>query len=396
MPTGLFRLAAILGLLSAVGPFAIDMYLPALPTVAEDLDSSIASAQLTLTWYFIAFGAAQLIYGPMADQIGRKKPLYLGLAIFMLGSLGCVFAPTMDWLAAARFVQGAGAASLMVVPRAIVRDGYTGTEATRLMALIMLVISVSPMLAPLVGSGLIAVWDWRAIFVALCVAAAFSLLMTATMLPETLEKQNRVRVNACSLISGASILIKDPAFMSLTFIGGFGLASFFVFLASASFVYTGQFGLSPVEFSLAFAVNAVGFFAASQLAPNLGARFGIIKTISMASTGFLCCAVLLLALTLVGFGTLPVIIFLLFLGNGFLGLIFPTTMVLALEDHGEIAGLASSLGGTFQMVTGALMIVVVSPFFDGTATPMIAAITFCAVIAFALTRLVLLRLPQQD
>ncbi len=395
MSIGLFRLAAILGLLSAVGPFAVDMYLPAMPAIAQDLNSSIAGAQMTLTWYFVAFGAAQMIYGPMADQIGRKVPLYLGLSIFLIGSVGCIYAPTMNWLSVARFVQGAGAASLMVVPRAVVRDQFTGNDATRLMALIMLVISISPMLAPLVGSGLTAFWDWRAIFVALCIASVLSLLLLSTMLPETLEKADRVPVNLRNLLSGTRILVRDPGFMSLTFIGGFGLASFFVFLSSASFVYTGQFGLSSVEFSLAFAVNAIGFFVSSQLAPNLGTRFGIIKTISLASSGFLICTVLLLALALAGFATLPVIISILFLANSCLGLIFPTTMVMALENHGKIAGLASSLSGTFQMVLGAIMIVVASPFFDGTATPMIAAITFCALAAFALTRLVLLKLPPE-
>lgn len=391
MSHGLFRSAAILGLLSAVGPFAIDMYLPALPNVAEDLGSPIAAAQMTLTAYFIAFGLAQLIYGPLADQVGRKPPLYIGLAVFILGSIGCTFAPSIGALVAARFVQGLGAAVLMVVPRAIIRDMHTGAEATRLMALIMLVISISPMLAPLAGSGVIYIGNWRAIFAVLGVAAVLSLLMTGFLLPETLAVEKRVAVNVRNLASGTALLLRDRGFMGLTFIGAFGLASFFVFIASASFVYTGQFGLSPTGFSIAFAINAIGFFAASQLAAPFAERFGMVRTISAAVAGFMVFSLLLVGLTLAGYGTLPVIVAFLFLANACLGLVIPTTMVLALEEHGEIAGLASSLGGTLQMVAGGLAVVAAGPFFDGTATPMVIAIAICAIIAFLLTRFVLVR-----
>lgn len=396
MSSGLFRSAAILGLLSAVGPFAIDMYLPALPDVAADLGSTIVAAQMTLTAYFIAFGVAQLVYGPLADQIGRKPPLYIGLVIFIVGSLGCTFAPSIEALVGFRFVQGLGAAVVMVIPRAIIRDMHTGTEATRLMALIMLVISVSPMLAPLAGSGVIHIGNWRAIFAVLCGAAVLSLLMTAFLQPETLAKENRIPVNLKNLAKGIKTLLLDRGFMLLTFIGGFGFASFFVFIASASFVYTGQFGLSPVQFSLAFAANAVGFFTASQLAAPIGERFGMVRAISGAVTGFMFFSVLLMILTLAGYGTLPVIIILLFLANACFGLVFPTTMVMALEDHGEIAGLASSLGGTLQMLAGGAAVIVAGPFFDGTAVPMAVAIAICAMIAFVLSRFVTVRSAAQS
>jgi len=257
------RPALILGLLACVGPLSIDMYLPALPVIADDLGAPVASVQMTLTVYFLAFGVSQLVYGPLADQIGRKPPLYFGLAVFILGSIGCAFAPSITLLTVARFIQGLGAAVVMVIPRAIVRDQHTGYEATRLMALIMLVISVSPMLAPLAGSGMILLAGWRSIFVALCIAAVFSLLLTAFVLPETLRPENRVAFNPRNFLRGARVLLTDSEFMALTLIGGFGMASFFVFIASASFVYTGEFGLTPTGFSLAFAINALGFFSAS-------------------------------------------------------------------------------------------------------------------------------------
>jgi len=394
MQPGFLRSAIVLGLLAWVGPFAIDMYLPALPAIAEDFDTSISAAQATLTAYFIAFGIAQLVYGPVADWVGRKWPIYAGLAIFILGSLACAFAPTVGWLVAARFVQALGAATVMVVPRAIIRDLYTGSQATRMMALIMLVISVSPMLAPLAGSGLIALGGWRLIFEVLAAAAILSILLTAFQLPETLPPERRVSVRPRILLAGMRQLLGDPRFVGLTLIGGFGMASFFVFLSSASFVYTGQYGMTSVEFSLAFAINAIGFFGASQLAPNLGDRFGMARMVLIATSGFAITALFLLAVTLAGFDALFVLIGLLFVANSCFGLVMAPVMVMALDDHGDKAGLASSLGGTLQMLAGGIMILVTGPFFDGTSLPMVASIAFCATAAFALAVVTLRTVPR--
>ncbi|MCK0140541.1 multidrug effflux MFS transporter [Aliiroseovarius sp. F47248L] len=385
MSVSLVRSAIVLGTLSMVGPFAIDMYLPAMPAIATDLGVGETAVQATITSYFIAFGIAQLIYGPWADQSGRKLPIFVGVGIFLIASIGAAMAGTVTELTAWRFLQGLGGAVLMVVPRAIIRDMHTGAEATRLMAMIMLVISVSPMLAPLAGSGILAFSGWRAIFAVIAVAALISLTMTATLLPETLPAERRTRANLRTMLKGARTLLTDPGFMSLTFIGAFGMASFFVFLASASFVYMNQFSLSPTGFSLAFAVNAAGFFTASQFAGPLAGRIGLAKTIRLGTGVFAGFTLALLVISLLGGATLPIVIGFLLLGNAGLGLVIPTTMVMALEDHGELAGLASSLGGTLQMLTGGVMIVAASPFFNGTATPMVAAIALCGAIAFGLT-----------
>lgn len=392
MAQSVLRSALILGLLSTVGPFSIDMYLPAMPAIGADLHTDVAATQGTLTAFFLAFGLAQLFYGPLADQVGRKPPILMGITIFILGAIGCALAPTIGWLTFFRVVQGLGAAAVMVIPRAIIRDQHTGPAATRMMALIMLVISISPMLAPLAGSGLMMLGSWRLMFWVLCGVGALSLALTIWAQPETLARENRVRVNLKSLLHGAGVLVRDPVFMGLTFVGGFGMASFFVFISTAAFVYTGQFGLTSVQFSLAFAVNAVGFFAASQFAAPLGERFGMVPVMRYAVIGFAICACTLLALCLAGLGSLFVIIGFLFLGNGCLGLIVPTTMVVALDEHGDIAGLASSLGGTLQMVAGGVMISLTGLFFDGTALPMVAAIALCAVVALGLALLVLPRL----
>ncbi len=383
MPTGMLRIALVIGLLGAVGPFAIDMYLPALPRVAADLGATPQTTQFTLTAFFAAFGLSQLAYGPLSDQFGRKPPLYVGLAIFLLGTLGCALAPGIGALIAARLLQGLGAATVMVVPRAIIRDLHTGAAATRLMALVMLVISISPMLAPLAGSGIMALAGWRMIFGVLALAAILSLLLTAFLLPETLAPDKRIRAHPATLLRGSWRLLRDPDFMGLTLVGGFAMSSFFVFIASAAFVYTRQFGLSPTGFSVAFAINAIGFFGASQLAASLGERFGMARVIWAAVAAFAAITTSLLAITLAGWASLPVIIAMLFLGNTFLGLVMPTTMVMALDPHPDIAGLASSLGGTLQMLTGGVMIALAGPFFDGTATPMVATIAIAGWLAFA-------------
>lgn len=388
MSDRILRPALVLGLLSSIGPFAIDMYLPAMPEIGEALGTSVQGMQGTIVAYFIAFGLAQLVYGPWADRSGRKPPLYAGIAVFLAGSVVCTLAPTVEWLLVGRAIQGLGGAALMVVPRAIIRDLYTGPQATRLMAAVMMVISVSPMLAPLAGSGLMAVLDWRAIFGALVVASVASLTILALFQPETLHEADRQPFNLAAMRRGAAVLFTDPLFMGLTFLGGFGMASFFVFIASASFVYTGTFGLSPTGFSLAFAVNAIGFFGASQVAGPLGMRHGAPKVMAWASLGFAVFTVALFALALAGVVNLWLCMAGLFLANACLGLIIPTAMVMALDEHGDIAGLASSLGGTLQMLAGGLMIVAVGPFFDGTATPMLGAIALCGVLVLALSRLV--------
>ena len=387
----MLRTGLVLGLLALVGPAAIDMYLPAMPRIAEEFGTSETAVQMTLTGYFIAFGVAQLVYGPLADQAGRRLPIFLGLGIFVVGALGSALAGSAEALVAWRALQGLGGAALMVVPRAIIRDQYTGVEATKLMAMIMLVIAISPMLAPLAGSGIMAVSGWRAVFLVLAGLGVLSAVLTLLAQPETLPKEQRVRISVRSMLQGSRVLLFDPGFLGVTLIGGFGMASFFVFLASAPFVYVEQFGLSPTGFSVAFALNAIGFFTASQLASWLGAKMGMRRLIRRGVTGFTLFTLALVVVALTVGTTLPLVVAGLFCANACLGVVIPTSMVLALDDHGDIAGLASSLGGTLQMLAGGLMIVAAGPFFDGTALPMLAAIALCGVIATALTMLMLPR-----
>jgi len=217
------------------------------------------------------------------------------------------------------------------------------------------------------------------------VAALIGLVLVASLLPETRPVAERINGSIRNVLGSFGELLVDWHFLGLTFIGGLGLASFFAFLATSSFVYIGHYGLTPTQYSLAFSINAVGFIAASQLAGRLGGRFGMVRVVMAAVSAYAAFAVLLLALTLLGFDSLYVLIPLLFISFAFLGLVIPSTMVLSLEDHGPIAGIASALGGTLQMVTGGIMIAVAGLFFDGTSLPMVATIAMTAVGALAVT-----------
>ncbi|HTV67447.1 MAG TPA: multidrug effflux MFS transporter [Rhizobiaceae bacterium] len=389
MTANFLRLAIVLGLVSAIGPFAIDMYLPALPIIGADLGASDLSVQMSLVVVFLAFAVGPLIVGPLADIYGRKPILYGGLIVFALASVGAVFAPNVGWLIVFRLVQGLGASTGMVVPRAVVRDLHTGAEATRLMSLLMLVFSVSPILAPLVGSFIIDAFGWRAVFWAVAIAAVLAYALMALALEETRPVEARGGSSFASSLQGYKVLAKDTNFLGLVLIGGFGIASFFVYLANSSFVLIDHYGLSPSTYSLFFSLNAVSFFAVSQLSGWMTAKFGLRRVVRLAVFGYAAVMAGMYIVMASGFESLTFMTIALFFGYGFLGLVIPTTSVLAMEDHGEIAGTASALMGTLHMITGVAAMTVTSLFANGRPMPMVTGIAGAAAIAFLLTLLTL-------
>ena len=389
MQSNFLRTALVLGLLSAIGPFAIDMYLPALPSIGKSLGASVGAVQASLMAFFIALGAGQIFYGPLSDMVGRKLPLYFGLGLFAVGSIGCALAPNIHTLVALRFVQGLGASAGTVVPRAVVRDLHTGNDAARLMSLLMLVFSVSPILAPLSGSLLIEWFGWRSVFWAVTVTALIGMLLLGTSLPETRPLEQRVQSSVGGALAAYAVLLRDRYFLGQVFIGAFGMSSFFVYLANSPFVMIDHYGLSPRQYSVAFAVNAASFIGVSQFTGRLAGRFGLVAVVKVAVVGYALAMALLLVLNLLGMDRLMVLIAMMLIGFGFLGLVVPTTSVLALDKHGAIAGTASALMGTLQFVTGAVVMAVVGLFVDGSARPMVAGIATCSLLAFAITRVTL-------
>lgn len=389
MKPGFTRYAIVLGLLAGMGPFAIDTYLPALPTMAADLGTSMAAAQASLIAFFAAVGVCQVFYGPISDSLGRRGPLYFGLAVFVVGSIGCSLSSNIETLIAFRILQGVGACAGMVISRAIVRDLHTGVDAARLMSLIMLVFSVSPILAPLSGSALIAISGWRSIFIAISLIGVIGFVLVFFALPETRPKEKRIEAGMSSALNGYLRLLHDSHYLGIVLVGGFALSTFYIFLGNSSFVYIEHFGLTPTEFSLAFAINAVGFIGAAQFSSTLARRFGFGQVIRSATLVFALVAVSLAGVTAMGIDRVEVLIVMLSLGYSCLGLIVPTSAVLALDAHGEIAGMASAMMGTIHMLFGAGVITLINLFSDGTSLPMVSAIAFCAVCALISSQIVI-------
>jgi DHA1 family bicyclomycin/chloramphenicol resistance-like MFS transporter len=359
------------------------MYLPALPDIGRNLHADTSAVQMSLTVFFIALSLGQSVYGPLSDMIGRKVPLYLGLALFSISSIGCALAPSIGALIAFRFLQGLGACAGMVIPRAIVRDLHTGVDATRLMSLLMLVFSISPILAPLTGSFVIQLGGWRAVFWVVLVAAVVGWAILGT-LTETRPPAERASSSVRGAVAAYGLLLRDRHFLGLAFIGAFGISSFFVYLSNSPFVLIEHYHLSPRLYSLCFSVNAASFFAVAQFTGWLASRFGLRRLVRGAVIVYATVMLALLALFASGVDSLYVMAAFLFVGYGCLGLVIPTTAVLALEEHGEIAGTASALMGTIQFVTGAVLMVFVGSFLNGTALPMVAGIAGCATVALVL------------
>ena len=379
------RLVLILGLLSAIGPFAIDMYLPALPQIGSSLNAQVGAVQASLTAFFLSIGVGQLLYGPVSDMVGRKPPLYFGLIVFAAASVGCALAPNIETLVVFRFLQGLGAAAGMAIPRAVVRDLHTGHAAARMMSLLMLVFSVSPILAPLAGSGVIALAGWRAVFWVVAVAALLGLVATWRGVEETRLPEARLDSSLLGALKAYASLLRDPHYMGLVFIGGCAMAGFFVYLAGSPFVLINYYGLSSTQYSMAFALNSIAFIAAAQFTGRLGQRFGLVNVVKVAASGSGVVMASLLAYYLMGGEKLLVVIVLYFVASALMGLVIPTTSVLALEAHGEIAGTASALLGTLQMLSGAAAMQIVGHFSNGKPLPMVVGMAAGALVGVALT-----------
>jgi DHA1 family bicyclomycin/chloramphenicol resistance-like MFS transporter len=383
--TRYLKMALILGLLSAIGPFAIDMYLPALPAIGSSLGADVGAVQFSLTAFFLSLGVGQLLYGPVSDMVGRKPPLYFGLGLFTLASIGCALATDIQTLVALRFLQGLGAAAGMAIPRAVVRDLHTGTEAARLMSLLMLVFSVSPILAPLAGSGVIALTGWRGVFWAVALASVAGLALVYAALQETRSEAERVESSLGSALRAYALLLRDWHYLGLVGIGATAMAGFFVYLAGSPFVLINHYGLTPTQYSLAFGFNAAAFIGASQFTALLARRFGMVRLVKLAATASGLVMTAMLGYYLAGGDQLAVLIALYFVASGFMGLVIPTTSVLALEKHGAIAGTASALMGTLQMLGGAAAMGIVSLFATGKPLPMVVGMATGALIGVALT-----------
>lgn len=394
---GLLRLTLVLGALEAFGPLSMDLYMPQLPQLAETLGTSDALAQATMSVCMIGLGLGQLVAGPLSDRFGRKPPLIVGVLLFAVLSLVCAFAPTVELLLVARFLQGLAGSAGMVVCMAVARDLFSGIALSRMLSLLAIVTASTPIVAPVIGGQLARFMDWRGVFVVLAGIGVALLFVAIFGLRETLPHERR---HAGAMVGGTashmSQILRDPLFVAILIAGCLGGLSFFAYLSMSSFVMQGEFGLTPVAFSLFFAVNALTNLGGSQLSRVLVLRLGPTRMYLTGQVASGIVAVLLLVSALVG-APAPVFMVLLALYLGAAGLGGPNGTTLALSGHGERAGTASALMGTSMFAVGGIVAPIVAALAGTSSLTMTAVIAAGSVVAALLALLVVRRIaPSRE
>jgi DHA1 family bicyclomycin/chloramphenicol resistance-like MFS transporter len=371
----------LLGALTGLTPLAVDMYLPALPVLTRDLHSTSSATQLTLAALLVGLAGGQLIAGPVSDRVGRRPPVLIGLAGFVLASVGCAFAPSVPLLVALRLLQGFAGAAAVVVARAVVRDLYEGAAAARAFASLMLVMGAAPIFAPVLGAQVLRVTSWRGVFVVLAFAGAALLLATARKLPETLPPDCRSAGGLGPTLRVFAMLLRDRRFLLPTLAGGAGFAAMFAYISGSSNVLQEVHGLSAQQFSAVFGLNATVLILLSQVSARVVGRTGPRRLLLIGTATQVVGGVLLVVAALAEFG-LPVVLLGLVLVVGAGGFNYPNATALALEHHGRTAGAASALLGVLQYVLGAVAAPLTGLGGSRTGTPMAVTMLGCAVVAF--------------
>ncbi|WP_228395116.1 multidrug effflux MFS transporter [Modestobacter roseus] len=352
-PRSQARTALVLGAFVALGPLTIDMYLPALPTITEDLQTTSATVQLTLTGTLVGLALGQLVLGPLADALGRRRPLLAGTAVHVLASLLVLVAPNVAVLGALRFFQGVGAAAGAVIAIAVVRDLFTGRAAATMLSRLFLVIGAAPVLAPTIGGEVLRFTSWRGVFVVLAVYGALLVAMGWFALRETLPPERRRSNGVVGTLRGYRALLRDRTYVGLVLVAGLTMAGLFAYVSGSSFVYQRDFGLSEQQFGLFFGAGAVFLIGATQFNPVLLRWFGPAQILVSATIAGAVAGAVLLALAATGTGGLFGVAIPLWGVLAACGLALPNAPALALSRHGEAAGTAAALLGAVQFGVGA-------------------------------------------
>lgn len=383
--------ALVLGLLASLGPLCIDLYLPALPEMAGELNTSTATAQLSLTAGLLGLGVGQLIFGPYSDKLGRMRPLLVSLALLLFASLWCALAPNIDQLLIARLLQGLAGAGGAVISRAIARDLYSGHELTRFFALLMLVNGLAPIVAPVLGGAMLQFMDWRGIFGVLAGIAVLLFTLASLKLSESLPAERRSQGGILAMLQSLGGLLTQRQFMGLCLTQGFVMAGMFAYIGASPFVLQQIYGLSPQMFSLCFAINGVGLIISAQISSRLSIHWGERKVLK---GGLTLAAVSSLLLLLAASMHAPLVLLLvpLFFSVAVIGIVGPTASSLAMQSQGDKAGSASALIGVSMFALGACSVPLTG--LGGTSSVSMAlTIVGCYAIAILLFKL-LVRKPQ--
>jgi len=378
-------LLTVLGGLTAVGAFSFDMYLPAFPTIARDLSVAPAQVQLTLTAALVGIGLGQLLGGPISDRFGRRGPVLAGVAVFAVTSLLIAFAPNIPILVALRLLQGIGGGFGTAISRAVVRDLYSGADASRYLSRILLVFGVAPVVAPTVGAAVLRFTSWRGIFVLLAVYGVILVAAVLRFLPETLPSASRRPGGVTTVLRGFRQLATDRRYLGYSLAGGLSFAGLFAYLSGSSFVLQDVFRVSPQVYGLIFGLNAIGLVAAGQVSARIvGRRTPRALLFTALFIGLGATAVLLAGAET---GSLPLVMLTLFLFIGSLGVVFPNSTALALDQHPEMAGTAAAFMGATQSAISAFAGPLVAALGAASGVPMAAVM-----LGFALASLVVVSL----
>jgi len=383
-----FWLTIYLGTLAALGPLAIDMYLPAFPRIAGDFSANVPDIQRTLASYFIGLALGQLVYGPLADRLGRKTPLYAGLALFTLGRVGCAMAWGVKSLTVIRFVQALGGCAEMVIARAIVRDLFDERQSAKVFSSLLLVMGLAPILAPLLGGWMAGQWGWRSIFWFHACAGLATLTSTALFFRESHPVERRIRQSVGEIARTAGFLLRHREFMLHAMTVSIGTTGLFAYVGGSPYVFQNIFYISEASFGFYFGPIACGIIGMSQVNGFLAGRFDIRRILRTALCVNALAGVLLLIDALTGFGGFWGIYCPLWLFIATMGFVFPNTTVLAMSPHARIAGNASAVLGFLQFGISAVGGLLVSSLQNSqkvpTALPMAGMIAICSVVALGI------------
>jgi DHA1 family bicyclomycin/chloramphenicol resistance-like MFS transporter len=374
----------MLGSLSAFGALSVDMYLPAMPGMAQELRTSASLVQLTLTVFVIGLAVGQIVVGSLSDAWGRRRPLLVGMAMYVAGSLWCVLAPTAGWLIGGRVLQSLGAAAGTVLARAIVRDLFEGTAMTRFFSTLMVVNGVAPIVAPVIGGQLLTVATWRVVFLVLAAIGVVLLLAVVFALPESLPAGSRAPADLRRTLRTFGMLATDRYYLRYVLAAALMFAAVFAYISGSSFVLQDTYGLTAQQFSLIFGLNGLGIVllghANGLLVGRVATEHALLRislTVgTFGSAGVLACAALNLPV--------PLLLTCLFTVVSMLGIVLANAISLALASHGSTAGAASSLQGLLQFLVAALAASAMSLPAHLTAVAMGATMLVCSAAALAI------------
>ncbi|TFV67804.1 UNVERIFIED_ORG: Bcr/CflA family efflux MFS transporter [Bacillus sp. AZ43] len=396
---GAARTALLLGAFVAIGPLTIDMYLPALPTITRELETTSSAVQLTLTGTLVGLALGQLVLGPLSDALGRKRPLLAGTALHVLASLLVIVAPNLAVLGALRVLQGVGTAAGAVIALAIVRDLYDGRAAATMLSRLFLVLGAAPVLAPTIGGELLRFTSWRGIFAFLAVYGLLMVLIGAKALPETLPAERRQSSGVRGTLRGYRALFGDRAYVGLVLVAGLTMAGLFSYVSGSAFVYQGEFGLDEQQFGLLFGAGAFWLIAATQANPLLLRRWSPQQLLVAGTVLGALAGAALVAAAATRTGGLPAVAGLLWVVLFACGLALPNAPALALSRHGDAAGTAAALLGAVQFGVGAVVSPVVGLLGNDAAaigTVVVAALVLAIGVLVLVVRPWELPVPDDD